>query len=117
HRAIDRDINTGIALLVEGGSIGTALAQGNVVLPHETLVADVQIVAVDLAFHAEPDPILRFVARWDVDRELLGLDPQCLRYGMSQLRFGRGRQPEQMTRRDVVLISEHVENGGGAPGP
>src|SRR6516225_10926120 len=54
----------------------------------------------------------RFVARRDVDCELLGLDPQCLRYGMSQLRFRRRRQPEQMTRRDVVLIGEHVENGG-----
>ena len=113
---IDRDINARIALLIEGATIVGGLAHANVALPHETLVAHVQVITVDLALHAKPDPIPRFLARRDVDRELLGLDSQCLGHGMLQLGFRRRRQPEQMTRRDMVLIGEHVENGGRAVG-
>src|SRR5262249_58751628 len=63
HRPIYRDVNARIALLIEGGTIVGGLAHANVALPHETLVTDVQVVTVDFGFHAEPDLILRYLAR------------------------------------------------------
>ena len=68
-------------------------------LAHEALVADMEVVAVDLSFHAQPDAVFRLLAIGDVGADLASLDAQRLSDRMLEARFrGRG-QPEQMPRR------------------
>ena len=69
-------------------------------LTQEALVADMQIIAVDLAFDAEADAVFGLLAFGNVGAELARLDAQRLRHRMLQPRFRGGRKPDQMPRRD-----------------
>ena len=94
--AVDRDIEAGIAFLIEVRAMGLRLADGDVALAHEALVADMDIVAIDLALDAEPDPVGRFIARGNVDLERARLGTERFSDGMRQFGFGSGREPKQM---------------------
>src|SRR5262249_35873544 len=98
QRAIDRDVDARAALLLEGGAVGCGLTHADTALSHEALVADVQVIAVDLTFHAEPDAVLRFVAGRDVGPELLRPRPQRLGDRMLQSRLRGCGQSEQVGR-------------------
>ena len=69
--SVDRDINAGMTLAVERGAVGFRNADMDVALAHETFIADMQIIAVDLAFDAEADAVFRFLAIRNIGAELV----------------------------------------------
>ena len=66
-------------------------------LPHEPLVADMHVVAVDLAFDAQTDVVVDLVAGRQIDAELARLAAQGLGDGMLQTGFGRRGKAEQVS--------------------
>src|SRR5262249_15586902 len=85
--AVDRDVKARIAVAVEPTTIEHRAVDIDTALAHEALAADVDVVAVDLAFDAEADAVLGLVAGWDVDLKLLRVGAQRLRHRVMEARF------------------------------
>ena len=114
--AVDRYIEAGEALFIEAGAIDHGFVGRNVALAHEALIADMDVVAVDLALDPEAETVLSLVAGRNIDAQLARLAAQRFGDRMLKLGFGGGRQPQQVVRRDVVLIGNDVDHGRRAVG-
>src|ERR1700728_5121108 len=71
--AIDRYIEAGEAFFIEAGAIDHGFVGRDVALAHEALIADMDIIAVDLALDPEPEPVLSLVTGRNIDAELARL--------------------------------------------
>ena len=104
--AIDRNIKAGVAVFVQRTAVQGGGVDLDVALAHEALVADMHVIAIDLAFDAKADAIFGLVAGRNVDREFPRANAQRLGDGMLQARFGCRREAQQMAGGDVILIAE-----------
>ncbi len=105
-----------MAVAVERGAVGGRAGDADVALAHEALAADMEVIAVDLALDPEADPVLGLVAGRDVDGKLPGPGAQRLGDRMMQPRLGRGREAEQVARRDVIDDTDDVDDRRDAMG-
>ena len=90
--SVDGDVDAGMALLVKRRPIRFRGPDIDVALPHETFVADMQVIAVNLAFDAKADSVLGFLAIGNVSADLAGLDAQRFGDRVLELGFRRRRQ-------------------------
>ena len=105
-----------MALLIKRRPIRFRGPDIDVALPHEPLVADMQVVAVDLTFDAKADPILGLLAIGNVGANFAGLDAKCFGDRVLELRFRRRRQAEEMLLGHAAFVTDHVEHGRRAVG-
>jgi len=95
YGSIDRDIDARAALLIETGPVERGLANADIALAHEALVADVHIIAVDSALYAESGAVLSFIARRHVAAELLRPFPQRRRDGCCKRASAAAARPNR----------------------
>ena len=96
--------------MIDLGALAGDMIDPDVVLPQEAFAADMHVIAVDLAFDAEADPVFGFVAMRQLDVELADFLAQRFRHRMLQVGFRRHRQRQQMLGRDVRMERQDIDH-------
>ena len=110
QRSVNGNVNAGIALLVQIRAIGLGGVNVDAALLHETLITDVQIITVHLAFNAKADPVFGFFAIRNIRTHLMGFLTQRMSDRMLELGFRSRCQSQQVTVGNAALVADDVDH-------
>ena len=114
--AVERDVETGIATLIQRGAVLRGGLHADLAGAQEALAAEMHVIPIDLALHAEPDLVVGCVAQRHADAAGARVGAQRLGHRVLQAAFRAHRETQQMIGGKLVVVRDHVDHLGHAVG-